>query len=276
MSRDPGEENAPPTRDREFVQSLERGLAVLTTFGSDRPRQTISEVAKVTGLTRAAARRFLHTLEQMGYLKQTGDRYQLTPKVLDVAYAYVSSLNLAEVAQPHMERLVAATNESSSIGALDGTQVVYTVRVPTTRIMTIALTVGSRLPAYATSMGRVLLASLSPHALDEYFEQARLEPLTRRTVTSEDELRQILEVVRSQGWSMVDQELEEGVRSVATPIRNSRREVIGALNVSTHAGRVTKDHLRKHILPQLLRTGDLINADLGLVDADSGMHRPES
>jgi IclR family transcriptional regulator, pca regulon regulatory protein len=262
MSRDSKHTGGDGARDREFVQSLERGLTVLSTFGADRPRQSISDVARVTGLTRAAARRFLHTLEQIGYLRKTGDHFHLTPKVLDAAYAYVSSLNLAEVAQPHMEALVAATNESSSIGALDGTQVVYTVRVPTSRIMTVALTVGSRLPAYATSMGRVLLAAQGPAALDEYFAQATLAPLTSRTVTDEARLRDILSTVRAQGWALVDQELEEGIRSVAAPLRNDQREVIGALNVSTHAGRVTKEHLKKHILPQLQQTADRINAAL--------------
>jgi IclR family transcriptional regulator, pca regulon regulatory protein len=264
MSRDSEKTDGTEPRDREFVQSLARGLTVLSTFGADRPRQSISDVARVTGLTRAAARRFLYTLEQIGYLRQTGDRFQLTPKVLDVAYAYVSSLNLAEVAQPHMEALVAATNESSSIGALDGTQVVYTVRVPTSRIMTVALTVGSR----------VLLAAQRPTALDEYFAQATLTPLTSRTVTDEGRLRDILDTVRTQGWALVDQELEEGIRSVATPLRNDQREVIGALNVSTHAGRVTKEHLKKDILPQLLQTADRINADLGLPSSGSGAPQP--
>src|SRR4051794_33761327 len=153
-------------RGADFVQSLERGLAVIRAFDADRPELTLSDVARATGLPRAAARRFLLTLAELGYVRGDGGRFSLRPRVLELGYAYLSGLGLPEVAQPHMEALVARVNESCSMSGLDDTDVVYVVRVPTRRIMAITLAVGTRLPAYATSMGRVLLAALPAAELD--------------------------------------------------------------------------------------------------------------
>src|SRR6266700_1243220 len=147
-------------RDSDFVQSLDRGLAVIKAFGPDRERLSLSEVARATGLTRAAARRFLLTLVRLGYVRSDGREFSLRPKVLELGYAYLSGLALPEVAAPHLEELVAKLHESSSISVLDGHHIVYVVRVPTKRIMTVAISVGTRFPAFATSMGRVLLAAL--------------------------------------------------------------------------------------------------------------------
>src|SRR5512139_1746855 len=147
-------------RGQDFVQSLERGLAVIRAFDRDHPELTLSEVATATGVTRAAARRFLLTLAELGYVRSDGRLFALTPRVLELGYAYLSSMSLPEVAEPHLEALVATVNESSSVSVLDGTDVVYVARVPTSRIMTVSISVGTRFPAYATSMGRVLLAGL--------------------------------------------------------------------------------------------------------------------
>ena len=176
-------------RNGDFVQSLDRGLAVIRAFGPDRERLSLSEVAKATGLTRAAARRFLLTLVKLGYVRNDGREFSLRPRVLELGYAYLSGLALPEVAAPHLEELVARLHESSSISVLDGHQIVYVARVPTKRIMTVAISVGTRFPAYATSMGRVLLAALTDDELDRYLAEATFERLTARTVTNPDRLR---------------------------------------------------------------------------------------
>lgn len=246
----------------EFVRSLERGLAVIRAFGPDRPALTLSEVARITGLTRAAARRFLLTLVELGYVHSDGRIFSLRPRVLELGYAYLSTLGLDEVAAPHMEELVAELRESSSVAVLDGDDVAYVVRVPTQRIMTVAIAVGTRFPAYATSMGRVLLAALPEGEIDSYLDRVELRPLTRRTVVDRRALRAELDEVAEQGYAVVDQELEDGLRSVAVPVRDASGRVVGALNMSTHASRTTLEHLRRRILPRLAETARRIEADL--------------
>lgn len=246
----------------EFVQSLERGLAVLRAFDHDRPSMTLADAAKATGLTRATARRLLHTLVAIGYVATDGKRFELTPKVLDLGYAYVSSLQLSDIAQPFMENLSAEVHESVSAAVLDGTQVVYVARVNTQRIMTISLSIGSRLPALWTSMGRVLVANLPDAHLDAFLDDAPMVPPTPRALADRDALRSELMSVRQQGFALLDQELEEGVRSVAAPLRDRSGRVLAAMNVSTHAGRVTLKELRGDILPRLLDTAAQINVQL--------------
>ena len=248
-------------RSSDFVQSLDRGLAVIRAFGPDRERLSLSEVARATGLTRAAARRFLLTLVKLGYVRNDGREFSLRPRVLELGYAYLSGLALPEVAAPHMEELVARLHESSSISVLDGHQIVYVVRVPTKRIMTVAISVGTRFPAYATSMGRVLLAQLSDDELERYLAEATFERLTSRTVTNPARLRTIVRDAARQGYAIVDQELEEGLRAVAAPIRGAD---VGsaAINVSAHASRVSMGAMRGQILPALLETARQIEADL--------------
>jgi IclR family transcriptional regulator, pca regulon regulatory protein len=249
-------------RNPDYVQSLERGLAVIRTFGAENPELRLSDVARATGLTRAAARRFLLTLVRLGYVRQNGGTFSLRPRVLELGYAYLSALSLPEVAMPHMEMLVAEVNESSSVAVLDDLDIVYVARVPTRRIMTITIAVGTRLPAYATSMGRVLLAGLEPEALEDRLERMEIEPLTPTTVREVETLRQRIDEVREAGWAAVDQELEQGVRSAAVPIRDATKAVAAALNVSVHATRMTMPALRREVVPRLLRTAEAIEVDL--------------
>lgn len=248
--------------DPDYVQSLARGLSVITAFSHDRPRMTLSEVATVTGLTRATARRFLLTLQRLGYVTSDDREFSLSPRTLELGYAYLSSTPFWDLAIPHMETLVDCLHESSSISVLDVDDIVYVARVPTKRIMTISLAVGSRLPAYPTSMGRVLLAGLRPDRLDEYLARVKPEPLTPRTVNDVDTLRRIVDEVRAQGWALVDQELEAGVRSAAAPLRDIHDRVIGALNVSAHATRTTLAELQRTFVPALLETAAVINSGL--------------
>jgi IclR family pca regulon transcriptional regulator len=254
-------EPAPP-RDSDFVQSLDRGLAVIRAFGPERERLSLSEVARATGLTRAAARRFLLTLVKLGYVRNDGREFSLRPRVLELGYAYLSGLAMPEIAAPHLEELVARLRESSSISVLDGHHIVYVARVPTKRIMTVAISVGTRFPAFATSMGRVLLAGMNADEFERYLAEATFEPLTARTVTDPNRLREIVHEVAGQGYSIVDQELEEGLRAIAAPIRNSADVVTSAINVSAHASRVSLPAMRSDLLPALLETARQIEIDL--------------
>jgi IclR family transcriptional regulator, pca regulon regulatory protein len=249
-------------RSSDFVQSLSRGLDVIRAFGHDRQQMTLSDIARETGLTRAAARRFLLTLTTLGYARNDGRAFSLTPRVLELGYAYMSGLSLTEVAQPHVEDLVAEIHESSSVAVLDQNDIVYVVRVPTRRIMTVVISVGTRFPAYATSMGRVLLAGLAPEDLEKRLAETHFESFTRRTVTEPERLRAILDQVRVQGFAMTDQELEDGLRSAAAPIRDRSGAVVAALNASTQAPRVSMERLRRDIVPRVVETAQRIEADL--------------
>ncbi|MGH3517809.1 MAG: IclR family transcriptional regulator [Haloechinothrix sp.] len=251
-------------RGAHYVQSLERGLAVIRAFSAGAAELTLSDVAKSTGLTRAAARRFLLTLADLGYVRTDGKYFSLTARVLELGYAFLSSMTLPEVAQPHLERLSAEVHESSSVSVLEGEDVVYVARFAVSRIMTVSINVGTRFPAYATSMGHVLLAGLDEASLSAYLASVRLGRLTSHTITSADQLRSELDTVREQGWALVDQELEEGLRSVAAPIRDRSGTVIAAVNVSTHASRTTLESVRRDILPPLLFAGERIEKDLAV------------
>jgi IclR family transcriptional regulator, pca regulon regulatory protein len=259
-------------RAPHFVQSLERGLAVIRAFDEHNSELTLSDVARSTGLTRAAARRSLLTLADLGYMRTDGRRFSLSPRILELGYAYLSSQSLTEVAEPHLERLVAEVHESSSVSVLDGDDIVYVARVPTSRIMTVSINVGTRFPAYATSMGRVLLAAFSDEQLDAYLAGVELRPLSPRTITAPETLRAELAKVRRQGWALVDQELEEGLRSVAAPIRDRNGATIAAVNLSAHASRMTIDAARRGLIPPLLATAARIEADLRMA-AKTGPRR---
>jgi IclR family pca regulon transcriptional regulator len=237
-----------PSPGDQFVQSLARGLSVITAFDAEHPSMTLSEIAGRTGLTRATARRFLHTLVELGYVRFDGKWFSLTPQVLRLGTAYLSGLGLPQIAQPHLEQLSARLGESTSAAVLDGDEIVYVARVATRRIMTVGITVGTRFPAYATSMGRVLLAGLPPEEVDDYLARADLASLTGRTVVEPGALRAELDRVRDQGWALVDQELEAGLRSVAAPLRDRDGEVVAAVNVSTST----------HALPEL--PGEYVDA----------------
>ncbi len=235
---------------------------MIRAFDQAHPELTLSEVAVRTGVTRAVARRFLLTLASLGYVRSDGRFFSLTARVLELGYAYLSSLSLPEVAESHLEALVNEVNESSSISVLDGHDVVYVARVPVSRIMTVSISVGTRFPAYATSMGRVLLAGLPEPELAEYLASVSMEPLTARTVTSVDTLRAEVAKARTQGWALVNQELEEGLRALAAPVRDRTGRVIAAVNVSAHASRASLEVMRRDLLPPLLKTAARIEADI--------------
>lgn len=253
-------ESVGPSSD--YVQSLARGLAVIRAFDADHPRRTLSEVARHTELTRATARRFLLTLAELGYVRTDGSVFWLTPRVLELGYSYLSSLSLPELAGPHLEALAERVRESSSVSILDGDDVVYVARVPVRRIMTVSINIGTRFPAYATSMGRVLLAGLGPDELDAYFERVRLTALTERTLLTPAQLRAELDRVRAAGYSVVDQELEAGLRSLAAPIRDETGTVIAAINVSTQSARYTAAQIETDLVPAVRATAEAITLDL--------------
>jgi IclR family pca regulon transcriptional regulator len=257
MGTDPG-----PARSPDFVQSLERGLAVIRAFDADHPALTLSEVARATELTRAAARRFLLTLVELGYMRTDGRLFSLRPRVLELGYAFLSSQSLPEIAMPHMEVLVSAVHESCSVSVLDGDDVVYVARVPTKRIMTVAIAVGTRFPAYATSMGRVLLAAQPDDWLDHYLTGLTMTALTPRTITDVPRLRHVLSRVRSAGYALVDQELEEGLRSLAVPVHDADGAVVAAMNLSAHVSRGSSDDIRRELLGPLQQTARALEDDL--------------
>lgn len=259
-------------RSRVHVQSLARGLAVIRCFGAERPEMTVAEVARAAGLTRAAARRFLHTLVDLGYVRTDGRVFALRPRVLELGYAYVSSLPLTSLAAPHLERLVEQVNESSSVSVLDGDDVVYVARVSTHKIMTVAISVGTRFPAYATSMGRVLLAHADAAWLEDYLARVSLKPLTPRTVTDPAVLREVLSDVRRRGYALVDQELEAGLRSVGVPVRDHTGAVVASMNVSAPVTRGDADVIRADLLPPLRDAAAALTDDLVRVDGRTG-HR---
>jgi IclR family pca regulon transcriptional regulator len=246
----------------DFVQSLARGLAVIRAFDDRNRALTVSDAARRTGLTRATARRLLLTLAELGYTATDGRVFTLRPRVLELGYAYLSSAGLAETAHPHLERLVAAVHESSSLSVLDDTEITYVARVSTRRIMTVDIDVGARFPAYCTSMGRVLLAGQPERWLEDYYARVTLRPLTARTVTDVAALRALVGRAARDGWAIVDQELELGLRSIAVPIRDRAGAVVAALNVSVHTSRGEVEEARAELLGPLLATASAIECDL--------------
>lgn len=230
-------------RPRDFVRSLERGLAIIRTFNAERPELTVSELAEATGMTRAAVRRFVLTLTALGYASSKHNRFELAPQMLELGYAYLSALSFPEASQGRVEELVAATGEASEAAILDDEDVVYVLRIPGPSKITIGVNIGARAPAYATSLGRVLLAHLPPGELDDYLSRAELVPVLPGTISDPDRLRAELERVRRQGYAVVDQELEAGLVAVAVPVHDRAGRVRAALNLSTHVGRCTAERL---------------------------------
>lgn len=257
----------------DYVQSLARGLSVIKAFDAEHPRRTLSEVAKHTGLTRATARRFLLTLAELGYVRTDGSVFWLTARVLELGYSYLSSLSLPEIARPHLEALSEKIRESTSVSILEDTDVVYVARVPVSRIMTVSIDIGTRFPAYATSMGRVLLAGLSEPELDEYLARVTLSPLTGRTIITPDGLRAELDQVRRDGFCIVDQELEEGLRSLAAPIRDRYGTVVAALNISTQAARYSKEAVYDELAPAAIAAAAAISTDLARTQIQPSPHQ---
>jgi IclR family transcriptional regulator, pca regulon regulatory protein len=245
----------------EFIEAIARGLDVLRCFQAGRPAMTLSEVAIETSLARPTARRILITLEQLGYVRGGADGFSLTPRVLELGMAYVGSMNLWDLARPHLRKLVGETNESCSIAQLDGSDIVYVTRVAVPKLVALAVTIGTRFPALQTSLGKVLLAALPPAELATVLASPSRSGITPHVRPERDEIDAVLRDVRAKGWAVTDQELAPGIRSVAAPIRNGDGQVVAAVNVNAHAAETTVDTLIDHHLPLLLRTAGAISAD---------------
>lgn len=239
--------------DPSFMTSLARGLAVIRAFSDQRRSLTIAQISHKTGIPRAAVRRCLHTLKQLGYADSDSNNFSLKPKILTLGYSYLSSTPLTVSAQPYLNQISRTLNESCSLAVLDENEVLYVARSATSRIMSVALNTGSRLPAYCTSLGRVMLAHMPGDALDAYLAKVELKAYTHRTVVSAERLREILEGVRENGYAIVEEELEVGLRSIAVPVRGASGNVVAALNVGAQATRVTSKQMKEQFLPVLLR-----------------------
>jgi IclR family transcriptional regulator, pca regulon regulatory protein len=248
-------------QDPDFIDSVDKALQVMMVFSAENPELSVSRVAELTGLTRATARRVLLTFTRLGFAAVHDRRFRLTPKVLRLGYGYLSSAPWWENAEPHMRSLSTELQESSSLATLDGTEIVYLARVPSPRSVAITLNIGSRLPAYPTSLGRVLLAALPAAELDAYLESVELRPLTPHTITDPARLREVLHDVRRDGYALIDGEREVGVRSVAAPIRD-RYGVIAALNISVNAARLSVDELRERCAPMVIEHAKAISEEI--------------
>ncbi len=251
----------------DFVEAIARGIDVITAFGPQRPAMTLSEVAAAAGLARPTTRRILLTLEQLGYVRSVSGAFTLTPRVLELGMAYVRSLGLWDVARPHMERLVARTGESSSIGQLDGSDIVYVARVAVPKIIALRVEIGTRFPAPPTSLGKVLLAGLPATELDAALAQPSRSGVTPRWEPDRAELDTALRTVRAQGWALTDEQLAPGVRSVAAPLRDGAGRVIAAMNVTVHAAETPVARLTGEHLPLLLQAAGDISADFARYQA---------
>ena len=242
-----------------YVQSFARGLEVIRSFSAAAPRQTLTEVAQRSGLTRAGARRILLTLQALGYVETEGKLYALTPRILDLGFAYLSSMPIWNLAEPVMEELAAQVKESCSAAVLDGSDIVYVLRVPTRKIMSIGLGVGSRLPAYCTSLGRMLLAGLDDAEVLQRLRASDCRARTRHTVTAVEALLAKVQQARRQGWCLVNQELEEGLVSMAAPLVGRGGRVVAALNISGQANRTGPKQMQDELLPPLLAAAHAIS-----------------
>jgi IclR family pca regulon transcriptional regulator len=253
MSTTIRKEGSTRTADPNFMESLARGLSVIGAFEHARPSLTVSEVASLANISRAAARRCLHTLSVLGYARGQDGSYRLTPKALTLGYAYLSASPVARVAQPVIEEVSTQLHESCSMTVLDGDEIVYVARAATRRIISVGLSVGSRLPVYCTSMGRVLLAFSNDAEIDSYLQRVKMVPHTVRTIVEPALLRRALQNVRSDGYAVVDQELELGLRSIAVPVQQADGRAVAAINVGAQAARVDLETMIRTYLP-LLRT----------------------
>jgi IclR family transcriptional regulator, pca regulon regulatory protein len=245
----------------DFIEAIARGLDVIRAFGPGQPMMSLAAVANASHLPRPTARRILKTLEELGYVRPVGGGYELTPRVLDLGMSYVLSRGLWEVARPHMEALVARTRESSSIAQLDGSDIVYVARVAVPKIVTLAVTIGTRFPAMQTSLGKVLLAALPPAEADRVLAEPSRSGIVPRWQPDAGERATALREVRARGWALTDEQLAPGIRSVAVPLRDGDGRVIAALNVNSHAAETPLEVLTGQHLPLLLQTAGAISAD---------------
>ncbi|ROO61823.1 IclR family transcriptional regulator [Micromonospora sp. Llam0] len=263
----------------DFIEALARGLDVLRCFPPGRPAMTLSEIAAATGLARPTVRRILLTLDELGYVRSSPDRgFSLTPRVLELGMTYVNALSIWDVARPHMQRLVGQTGESTSMAQLDGSDIVYVTRVAVPKIVTLAVTIGTRFPAVATSMGKVLLAALEPDELTAVLAHPGRSGITPRWRPDRAELDRVLREVRARGWAAADQDLAAGIRSVATGVRDGDGRVVAAVNVTVHAAETSMEKLTGEHLPRLLSTAAEISHDwarLGAVPMATVRQQPD-
>jgi IclR family pca regulon transcriptional regulator len=258
-----GDDLAAFERDPNFVLSLARGLKVIETFEGHRQGQSVADVARETGLSRAAVRRLLMTLQALGYAESDGRVYSLKTRVLKLGFSYLSSASLPTLAQPILERITEQVHESSSLTVMDGDQIVYVAHSTAKRVMSVGLSVGSRLPAYCTSMGRILLASRPYSQLTSYLERAELKSMTAKTVVDKSKLADIIRKVQTDGFALVDEELELGLRSIAVAVKNRQNETVAAMNIGVHAVRITAKEMIERFLPILLENARLLGQCLG-------------
>lgn len=240
--------------DPNFVLSLARGLCVIESFEGHTEGRSIGEIAQATGLSRAAVRRLLLTLQMLGYVESSRRDYRLKTRVLKLGLSYLSSTSAIAAAQPILERITEALGESASMSMLDGDQIVYVARSPASRVLSVGLSVGSRLPAYCTSMGRVLLASLPDADLDEYLHSLKPKALTAKTVVDPRQLRKTILRARKDGYALVSGELEDGLRALAVPVRTRQNRIAAAINVGAHALRMDRKQMLRRCLPILQKS----------------------
>jgi IclR family pca regulon transcriptional regulator len=252
----------PFENSRDFVQSLARGLAVLSSVSAGGASATLPQIASRARLSRAATRRLVLTLEHLGYLRANGREYSLSPRVLELGYGFLGSRNVTDLAQPYMERLAHLVNESCSMAVLDGQNIVYVARVPVRKVMTVTLAVGARLPAFCASMGRALLSGLAPPDLDRWLADCDLKPRTNRTVIDPSELSRIIGTVRREGHAWVEQELEIGLCSLAVPVHDRSERVVAALNLGMPFQSDARRRALTELLPELRKTAVAIEAVL--------------
>ncbi|MGO2863252.1 MAG: IclR family transcriptional regulator domain-containing protein [Brevibacterium sp.] len=270
-------EQQPPSGDH-FVKSAEKTLAVLLAFNGGSAELTVSQVAEATELTRAAARRFLLTLVDLGYVRATGSHYSLTPRVLDIGAGFLAGLDLPKIAGPHLHQLALDLDESATLSILDADEIVYIARAAAPRLHAVTINLGNRLPAWATSMGRMLIAELPEAFQEQFLKRVEISPFTDHTVSSAEELGEELRRIREQGWCLVSQELDDGLRGLAVPVRRGD-ETLAALNVSLHTSHLRGLSIENDLVPRLQQVAEAIAADFG-GRADFGEHsdldgRPE-
>jgi IclR family pca regulon transcriptional regulator len=250
------------SQDKEFMATLAKGLAVLSAFDKQRPAMTLSQAAQATGFSRATARRILRTLAELGYVAQNGREFSLSSGILKLGFAYLATQNWIEQATPLMRQLSEQFHESCSAAILEGTEIVYVARFPARRIMSVTLAVGTRLPAFHTSLGRVQLGFLDDAEFWCRLKSLRVEAYTPSTITDVQALYERVREDHAQGFSIVDEELERGLRSIAVPVADRSGEAIAGLNISTHSTRTTRNEMRERFLPQLRAAAKQISASL--------------
>lgn len=254
--------NDTPEKDPEFLSTLARGLSVLTVFNHEKPEMQLSEVAAATKLSPAAARRCLNTLVQLGYVGQHGRRFLLRPKVLEFGSAFLGSMNLEQVATPHLQKLRDETGDSSSLAVLSESDVLYLVHVSTNRRIRLGAGVGTRFPVYATSLGRVLMAYQPEELVNAYLENVDLRPLTEYTLTAREDLQARFSEIRRRGYDTAQDELDYGIISISVPVFDHRNRVAAAINCSTSTTRIAREELVKTRLPLLQSAAGDIEAAL--------------